>query len=115
MHKNALIYVQHILTCIESIEEYTNGLSEQDFLNTKMVQDAVIRNFEVIGEASKHVNEELKEKYNKVEWRKMGDLRNKLIHDYIGVDIWAVYRVVTNIIPELKMQILEIIEKETKN
>ncbi|MEY2828211.1 MAG: hypothetical protein RIQ33_69 [Bacteroidota bacterium] len=80
-----------------------------------MIQDAVIRNFEVIGEASKHINEELKEKYNKVEWRKMGDLRNKLIHDYIGVDIWAVYRVVINIIPQLKMQILEIIEKETKN
>jgi uncharacterized protein with HEPN domain len=80
-----------------------------------MIQDAVIRNFEVIGEASKHVNEELKVKYSKVEWRKMGDLRNKLIHDYIGVDIWAVYRVVTNIIPELKMQILEIIEKETKS
>jgi uncharacterized protein with HEPN domain len=77
-----------------------------------MIQDAVIRNFEVIGEASKNVQEELKKKYQSVEWRKMGDLRNKLIHDYIGVDLWSVWRVVTDIIPDLKKQVVEILEQE---
>ena len=82
-------------------------------MKNKLVQDGVIRNFEVIGEASKHVDENLKTKYADVEWRKMGDLRNKLIHDYIGVDLWAVWRVVTDIIPELKKQIIEIIKQES--
>lgn len=112
MDKNSLIYIDHISNCISSIEEFTKGFSQEDFLRNKLVQDAVIRNFEVIGEASKHVNENLKSKYSEVEWRKMGDLRNKLIHDYIGVDLWAVWRVITDIVPDLKKQIENILEQE---
>jgi uncharacterized protein with HEPN domain len=90
MHKNSIIFLRHILECVNSILEYTNGMTEETLLNNKIAQDAVIRNFEVIGEASKKIDDGIKAKYNNVEWKKMAGMRDKLIHDYIGVDLWAV-------------------------
>ncbi len=82
-----------------------------------MIQDAVIRNFEIIGEAAKQLNLPFREKYTQVEWKKIAGMSDKLIHDYIGVDLWAVWRVVEDIIPQLELQILDIInlEKNTPN
>jgi uncharacterized protein with HEPN domain len=55
-----------------------------------MIQDAVIRNFEIIGEATKKLNYDFRVKYSDVEWKKIAGMRDKLIHDYIGVDLWAI-------------------------
>ena len=112
MTKDDLIYINHINECIVKIISYTKGLSEDDFLKNTLVHDAVLRNFEIIGEATKKLSKAFKEKYPDIEWKKIAGMRDKLIHDYIGVDLWAVWAVVTDIIPEFKKQIELIIQQE---
>lgn len=115
MKKDPIIYIEHISTCISRIKEYTQGIDEDGFLKNNLIQDAVIRNFEIIGEATKKLNEDFRVKYSEIEWKKIAGMRDKLIHDYIGVDLWAVWRVVVHIIPTLEAQIEEILKKEKGN
>ncbi len=114
MTKNPIIYLNHILNCTNKIIEYTKDLNEKSFLENSLIQDAVIRNLEIIGEATKKINDDFKNKYPEFEWKKMAGMRDKLIHDYIGVDIWAVWRVVEKYIPTYNSLLQEIIEQEDK-
>jgi len=75
-------------------------MNEAEFLENKLVQDAVIRNFEIIGEATKNLTHDFRNQYNNVEWKKIAGMRDKLIHDYMGVDLWAVWGVVEDILPD---------------
>jgi len=115
MKKDPIIYIEHIKTCISRIQEYTREIDEGDFLKNNLIQDAVIRNFEIIGEATKKLDDDFRIKYSDIEWKKIAGMRDKLIHDYIGVDLWAVWGVVENIIPTLDTQIKDILKKERKN
>jgi uncharacterized protein with HEPN domain len=112
MTKSSLIYLEHILACIEKIKTYTASLDEKQFLENTLIQDAVIRNFEVIGEATKKIDDDLKLKYASIEWKKIAGMRDKLIHDYIGVDLWAVWAVVEKILPDLELEIRAILRQE---
>ena len=103
--KNDEIYLDHILQAIVSILEYTRGMNDQDFYSNRLVVDAVIRNFEVIGEATKRVSLELRKANPEIPWVKMAGLRDKLIHDYIKVDLQLVWDVVIDILPLQKKQI----------
>ena len=85
--KKSLTYIFHIRDCIEKILNYTDGKSLGDFLENELIQDAVIRNFEIIGEATKKLSFDFREKYDHIEWKKIAGLRDKLIHNYIGVDL----------------------------
>ncbi len=114
MDKNPIIYLRHILDCIDKIKSYASHFNEDEFLSNNLVQDAVIRNLEIIGEATKQLDNTFRKKYPKVEWKKIAGMRDKLIHDYIGVDLWAVWGVVEEIIPELRIQIQSIIDAELK-
>lgn len=102
MQKDPLFFIEHILDCILNIKNYTKGLNEVEFLRNKLIQDAVIRNFEIIGEATKHLNSTFREKYPNIEWKKIAGMRDKLIHDYMGVDLWAVWGVVEDLLPNLE-------------
>lgn len=110
MLKNNLIYIEHILTCVNKILEYTKGMNEVQFLNNNIVQDAVIRNFEVIGEATKQLSAEFRKKYSNIPWKEIAGMRDILIHDYIGVDIWAVWQTVVQYVPEFKTNIEDILK-----
>lgn len=108
MNKDDRIYIEHIRESISRILEYTNDLNEPKFLENKLVQDAVIRQFEVIGEATKNISDQFREKHNFVPWKKMTGMRDKLIHDYIGVDLWQVWKTIENDIPILKEKLDEL-------
>jgi len=112
MEKNPTVYLKHIINCIGKIKTYTDGMDQGHFLDHTMTQDAVIRNFEIIGEAVRKLDQKFRDKYPQVEWKKIAGMRDKLIHDYIGVDLWAVWSVVVDVLPEFEKNILNIIDQE---
>ena len=107
MVKDDLAYIEHILDCIRKIKEFTSGLSLKDFSVNELVQDAVIRNIEIIGEASKKISSDTKQIYYEIPWKEIAGMRDKLIHDYLGVDVEVVWRTITEDIPTLENQIKE--------
>ncbi len=108
MAKDDLAYIEHILDCIRKIKEFTNGLSLKDFLVNELVQDAVIRNIEIIGEVSKKISSDTKQIYYEIPWKEIAGMRDQLIHDYLGVDVEVVWRTITEDIPTLEKHIKEI-------
>jgi uncharacterized protein with HEPN domain len=108
--KDERLYLSNIQECIERIEEYTKG-GKEEFMATKMIQDAVIRNFEIIGEATKRLSPELRSKYSDVPWQQMAGLRDVLIHDYLKVNINLVWQIVENNLSDLKTQVTAIMQK----
>ena len=99
--KDDRLYLIHILECIERIASYTAD-GREAFMGSPMRQDAVIRNFEVIGEAAKHLSESFKVEHSEVPWRRVAGFRDILIHDYIGVDLQEVWTVVEKDLPALE-------------
>ncbi|MBC8382691.1 MAG: DUF86 domain-containing protein [Candidatus Cloacimonetes bacterium] len=109
--KDDLVYLLHILDSIKWIESYVSDISQEQFLNNHLVQDAIIRQIEIIGEASKKLSNSLKQKYIFIPWKDIAGMRDKLIHGYFGVDIESVWKTIENDIPILKEQIISIIDK----
>lgn len=110
MVKNDLVYIEYILDCIRKIREYSTGLTFTEFKVNELVQDAIIRNIEIIGEASKHVSLGTKQTYNNIPWKEISGMRDKLIHDYIGVDVKVIWKTVKEDIPLLEKLISEILK-----
>jgi uncharacterized protein with HEPN domain len=108
--KDERLYLDHILERIERIEEFTQD-GRDALMRSKLIQDAVLRNFEIIGEASRKISVELRQRYPDVPWQRMADFRNVLIHDYDNVNLTLVWRVIENELPVLKPRIKEIIRK----
>lgn len=106
------MYLDDIQTAMQRIAEYIEGFEFRSFKKDNKTVDAVIRNFEIIGEASKKMPVEIKKKYSHVPWQEMYYLRNKISHEYFGIDYEIIWDIATNDLPEMKLQIDNIVEME---
>lgn len=102
MSRDETVYVKHILDAIARIERYLAGISYDLFSEDTLIQDGVIRQLEIIGEASKRLSDDTKASYDDIPWKDIAGMRDKLIHDYLGTDIKAVWETATQDIPFLK-------------
>jgi uncharacterized protein with HEPN domain len=113
MSKEPLEYIKHIRDEIAFILSVIDeNLTKDAFLEDETLKRAVIRSLEIIGEATKKIPVDFKLKWNSITWKNMAGMRDRLIHDYMGVNYTIVWDVIKNKIPELHKQINEVLEKE---
>ena len=105
MSLSVIEFLQHILKVIEYLQSKSNNLTFDDFVNDSTLTRAFTRSIEIIGEAAKKIPDELKTKYTEIEWKDITGMRDKLIHEYFGIDYELVWDVIQNEIPDLKIQI----------
>lgn len=111
--REPILYLQDILTSISRIEDYTKSLSLKDLEDDWKTIDAVVRNLEILGEAAKNMPEEVVEKYPDIPWSNMVSMRNKVIHEYFGVDLDILWKTIKEDLPLLEKQIEEVLKEYT--
>jgi uncharacterized protein with HEPN domain len=104
------LYLDNILECIQRIESYV-AEGKEAFMSNSMMQDAVIRNFEIIGEATKRLSSGVKQGNTDIPWRQMAGFRDVLIHDYLSVDMAEVWSVVERDLPTIKPLLLDVLQR----
>lgn len=107
--RDDLAYLMHIRDSLREIETFIEGESYESFLENRMLQNAVMRSFEVVGEAAWRVSPEFREAHRELPWRSMSDFRNKLIHDYFGLDLEVIWKTATQEAPALLVRIESLI------
>ena len=105
MIKDHLVFLRHIVDFCADIEFYIVKHSREKFISRKMLQDAVIRKIEIIGEAVKNLPKEFKEEHPEIPWKDIASMRDKVIHGYFGVDLDLVFDIAQRDIPELRRKI----------
>lgn len=103
------IFIKDIIVAMDAIESFVGNLTFEEFLKDDKTASAVIRKFEIIGEAVKNIPENIKEEHPAVPWKEMAGMRDKLIHFYFGVDYNLVWQTVKNRIPTVKNQLRDIL------
>ena len=103
-------FVQDILDSINDVENFIDGMEFEDFINDKKTIYSVVRAIEIIGEAAKNVPEQIRTKYPDVPWKQMAGMRDKLIHEYFGVDLEILWETAKDDVPQLKTPISEVME-----
>ncbi len=112
MKRDVRVYIEDVLESISAIEEYTQTLTEEEFYNNRQVQDAVLRRFEIIGEAVKNIDKNFKGKYPDIPWKSIAGMRDVLIHEYFGVNLKRVWNVIKTDVPILKQEFLRMREQD---
>jgi uncharacterized protein with HEPN domain len=106
-----ILYLEDMLQSMNRIEEYLGELDFRKFKMNYLVVDAIIRNFEIIGEASKNIPADIQEKYPEVPWRKMYGLRNLIAHEYFGIDYEMIWEIAKKNLPQNRIDLQAIIKK----
>ncbi len=103
--KGDQLYLEHILSCIHQIAIYTTGMDKKGFDENKLVQDGCIRQLEILGEATKRISVNLRNKHAHLPWKQMAGMRDVLIHDYLYVDLDIVWKTLSESIPAIEAEI----------
>lgn len=112
--RNIADYIEDIVSCIEEVEQFTCEMTFDEFLEDTKTINASIRSLEVLGEAAKKIPDNIRDQYQNIPWKRMSGMRDKLIHDYFGVDLELVWTVIKEELPPIKpyiQQLLTQIEK----
>lgn len=99
------LYLADIKDSAARIEEYVAGMSLEDFRADRKTIDAVVRNFEIIGEASRNVPEDWRKRYPDLDWKAMAGMRNYLAHEYFGISLEIIWKTIKERLPELRTRI----------
>ena len=102
------VLLDDIRTSIRKIERYTAGLDEESFLADEKTIDAVVRNLEIIGEAAKQLPTDFKAQHSTIQWSQIAGLRNRIVHDYAGIDLKLVWHILQTAMPKLALQIADV-------
>jgi uncharacterized protein with HEPN domain len=109
MSKRSLeLLVEYIWESIEKIERYIEGMTQDNFQSDEKTTDAVVRNFEIIGEAAGRLPEDFTSRYSEIEWVKIIGLRNRIVHEYFGVDLQIIWQILKKDIPAFKASLKNI-------
>ena len=103
--KNDQVYIDHILDALAQIETYVSGKSYEEFTENQMCIDAVLREMQIIGEASKRLSEDFKYAHNSIPWKAIAGFRDKTIHDYFDVNVLTVWETIEMDLPILKQEL----------
>ena len=109
MPRDYKVQLEDILDAVQKIRSYTAGLSYEDFRESSMVVDAVVRNLEVIGEATKQIPDSIRARKPEVPWKRMAGLRDILIHNYFGIDFEVIWDIITNKLAPLAENVSELL------
>ncbi|MEK6690070.1 MAG: DUF86 domain-containing protein [Nitrospirota bacterium] len=112
MRRTYLLYLEDILESAKNIQGYVGNLTFEELKKDRMRIDATLRNLEIIGEASSKIPQEIKDKYPFIEWRKISDFRNVLIHEYFGINHKIMWDIIKNKLPDLLRDIKTITDSE---
>ena len=112
MKKDNKLYLKDIADAMESIEQFVKGISFDDFAKDDKTASAVIRKFEIIGEATKQIPDEIRQKYPTIPWKEMAGMRDRLIHFYSGVDYKLVWDTIKNRLPQVKPLIKKLLDSD---
>ena len=107
--KDETVYLKHIADAIAQIEDYLHEKSFEEFTGNKMFQDAVVRQLEIIGEASRNLSDDFRRLHSAVPWGQIAGMRNRIAHDYLNVDMEIVWDIVTHDLPVLKLRIADLL------
>ncbi len=111
--KDDRLYLVHIRECIERIEEYTSG-GRQEFVASRLIQDAVVRNLQIMAESTQRLSDDIRIANPDVDWRGIGGFRNVLVHNYLGLDVNRVWQVVERDLPKLMRQVATLLKRIEK-
>lgn len=106
------LFVEDILESIELIETYVEGMQFEDFQVDRKTIDAVVRNFEIIGEASRNVPEEIRNRYPDIDWKGMIGLRNRIAHEYFGLDVSIIWFIIKQELTLLKAKVEKVLKEK---
>jgi uncharacterized protein with HEPN domain len=115
MSRSTLGFLQHILNETQYLMDRANGVTIAEFSRDETLKRAFVRSLEIIGEATKQISDDFRGKYRHIEWHAMAGMRDRLIHNYLGVDYDIVWDVVTTKVPALRHEIESIIQREQKS
>jgi len=113
MQRDTNLYLEDMLVAIEKITAYMAGTIYEQLSTKGMLLDAVLHYLEIIGEAAKHVPNNLREKYSQVDWRKIAGFRDIVVHEYFGISLEIVWDILKNKLPELRQQIIKMLEEQS--